>query len=66
MDSINSIRRRLSKEFNSSEIHLSEREMAEKLQMRNVVPLNSEGNWVIGVKIFIDGEHKLDVGGNLV
>lgn len=40
--------------------------MAEKLQMSNVVPLNSEGNWVVGVEILIDGEHKFNVGGYLV
>lgn len=40
--------------------------MAKKLQMRNVVPLNSEGNWIVGIEILIDGQYKLDVGGDFV
>ena len=40
--------------------------MTEEFQMRNVVPLDSEGDWVVGIEIFVDGEHKLDVGGYLV
>lgn len=34
--------------------------------MCDVVPLNSEGDWVVGVEILIDGEYKLDVGGDFV
>lgn len=40
--------------------------MAKELQMRNIVPLYSEGNWIVGIEILIDGEHKLDVGGDFV